>query len=801
MLTDPSTGYLAHSANDGGKGVCELLRDHLLRVAELAQRFAEPFSAAEQAYAAGLLHDLGKYGERFQKYICDQERRGGNHAAPGAILAAHRFGRAGLFPAVAIEGHHGGIEYLPVTAREYLDHRLRDWGKMPDKFSAKKPGELLSRLEADGLSLPLAVSGLVKSGKAVADMLDARMLFSALVDADHLATEAHFAGDARTPYRPAPERPPLDVKQAIRAFEAHLESVRGRPGNADSPMRELRETLLADCIAAAKSPTGLFTLTAPTGSGKTLAMLAFALHHARRHGLRRIVTVLPYLNIIDQTVQEYREVFSEARGFDPGIIQEHHSLAELGRGGGDIEPGGNGDFDRDDAEEPESTARALSPNWDAPIILTTTVQFFESLFSARPSRCRKLHRLAKSVILFDEVQTLPPKLAVATLAALSRLAQPDGPYGSSLVFATATQPAFSSLETRVAQYTPGGWQPREIVRRPERLFSAAADRVQAVWRHETPIPLPDLAAELQQREQVLCIVNLRRHAADLARRLQELGVEHVLHLSTNMCPAHRLRVLGEVRRRLENRLPICLVATQCVEAGVDLDFPAVYRAIAPLEALVQAAGRCNRHGTRSSGQVIVFRFADDRSEYPPDYKYPVGITQTLLKQLQISHDVQNSRILYDPNTMTKYFATLYKTIGRDETENYPADEQELWQAIEAGRFDDVERHYRLIPNITINVLTAYNPDEQKKLTAELEHPPDRRDGWVRDWIRRASRYAVSMFRPPRGSGLANHLQPIAFFPKRRAELEDGSWFLALPGLPYDDLLGLVAPDNASDWVL
>ncbi|NMC19281.1 MAG: CRISPR-associated helicase Cas3' [Thermogutta sp.] len=804
MQSESSPKYLAHSANDGGRGDPEPLQEHLNRVVALAQRFAEAFSCGEQARVTALLHDAGKYGDAFQRYIRGQTRRGGNHAAPGAVIAARLYGKAGLFPAVAIDGHHGGMAYLPPSAKDYCNDVLASFRKTPAKFTTTNLAEVKARLDQDGLSLPPALGGLARSGKPVADMLDARMLFSALVDADHTATEGHFAGDAQTPYRPRPEAPPLDLAQALQAFQAHLESVRSRPGNADSPMRELRETLLDDCIAAAAMPTGLFTLSAPTGSGKTLAMLAFALHHARHHGLRRIVVVLPFLNIIDQTVREYREVFSETRGFDPGVIQEHHSLAEYGRGGAGQESDRDADRRQDDAEEPESTSRSLAPNWDAPIIVTTTVQFFESLFSARPSRCRKLHRLAKSVILFDEVQTLPPNLAVATLAALSRLAQPDGPYGSSVLFATATQPAFETLRDRVAQYTHRGWEPREIVRDPKRLFSAAAGRVRTVWRHETPIPLEDLARELRGHERVMCIVNLRRHAADLARLLQDQEKDgregSVLHLSTNMCPEHRLNVLRKVNERLAKGVPIRLVATQCVEAGVDLDFPVVYRAVAPLEALVQAAGRCNRHGGGDPGRVVIFRVADERSEYPPGYKYPVDVTQTLLKQLDITQDAQDGGILYDPGTMSIYFASLYKTIGRDESRNYPRDERELWQAIDAGRFDDVERHYRLIPDVTINVLTPYNPEEADKLTAELENPPDRKGAWIRDWIRRASRYAVSMFRPPRGSPLVNHLQPIAFFPGKSAEVEESTWFSALPGLPYDDLLGLVVPDDASSWL-
>ncbi len=790
--------YLAHSENGGGQGVPELLCDHLQRVAELARSFAAPFSCADQAYVTGLLHDVGKYGERFQKYLRGRERRGGNHAAPGAIIAAYVYRGRGLFPALAIDAHHGQLDVLPGRVEDFVSARIKECHASPHKFSTTELGPLKALMETDGLRLPASVTGLAKSGKMVADMLDARMLFSALVDADYLATEGHFAGDRTTPYRPVSKFPPLDMDRAIQALEAHLDAVRHRDGNATSRLRDLRESLLADCLAAADSPTGLFTLSAPTGSGKTLTMLAFALHHARRHHLRRIVVVLPYLNIIDQTAQEYRTIFSEERGFPRGTVLEHHSLAELGRD--DPQRESQPDGDPVAGEEPRSLCRELAPNWDAPIIITTTVQFFESLFAAHPSRCRKLHRLAKSVILFDEVQTLPTKLAVATLAALSRLAQPDGPYGSSIVFATATQPAFSTLSRRVAAHSEHGWQPREIVRQPRDLFAKAADRVETVWRHEMPLTLADLAEELKQHDQVLCIVNVRRHAAELARLLSEGGDSHVLHLSTNLCPAHRLQVLAEVKRRLDHKVPIRLIATQCVEAGVDFDFPLVYRARAPLEALVQAAGRCNRNGKLASGQVVVFRVADERPDYPPEYKYPVDVTLTLLKQLQIAPNARESRILSNPDTMGMYFTALYKILGRDELDSQLSDEDELWGAINAGRFDDVQRHYRLIPQVTISLLTPYNPAERDNLLRELESPPRDKPGWIRDWIRRASRYAVSTFRPKPTSSLWNHLEPITFHPGKQGDLEEGTWFLVLPGWEYDKLLGLTTPPDANDWL-
>lgn len=360
------------------------------------------------------------------------------------MFLAARYQQLGTAPALAAAGHHTGLPELDARP-DHLANAMADRLKKAANSSEVNVIKLLERFHADGLTEGTILQGMTPSGDSAGDMLDVRMLFSALVDADFLETEAHFEGNATEPRCLRPDGPTLDVEQAIEALTEHLAQVRG--DHSGEPMAETRDVLYRRCIETAAESTGPFSLAAPTGAGKTLAMLAFALHHALANGLRRIVLVMPFLNIIEQTARVYRSIFSAKRGFPEHTVLEHHSLAEHGDGSTN---------QRDDGAFDDS-ARLFTQNWDAPIILTTSVQFFESLMADRSSRCRKLHRLARSVILFDEVQTLPIKLAVATLATVSRLVDPDGPYGSSVVFATATQPAFETLDDRVRELTSTGW--------------------------------------------------------------------------------------------------------------------------------------------------------------------------------------------------------------------------------------------------------------------------------------------------------------------------------------------------------
>jgi CRISPR-associated helicase Cas3/CRISPR-associated endonuclease Cas3-HD len=763
--------YYAHSGSSRERW--EPLRVHLLAVAERAARFAAPFHAAEEARLAGLLHDLGKYSDLFTRRLNGQASRL-DHWSAGAFAACREYRQAGFAAALAIQGHHIGL--LSLSRLQETDLRSTKSHPRGLRFTETDLSALLGRLKADGIELPPLSSSLFdnKSPTTVAGMLDVRMLFSALVDADFLETEAHFRADASGQRFCRPEG--LDLQPA-RALDSLLQKVRDVAGasRATSEVNRLRQDLLEACLAAAEGPPGLFTLSAPTGAGKTLAMLAFALRHAERNGMRRIVMAIPYLSILEQTARIYRELLAPT--FGDSYLLEHHSLAGTRR-----EPGedSKSDGSRDQQEAPEQLARWLTENWDAPLVVTTSVQLLESLFSNRPSACRKLHRLAGSVLLFDEVQTLPPQLAVPTLAALSRLAER---YGASVVFATATQPAFDHLHDDIKNYAPSGWQPREIAPPSLQLFERAR-RTRVAWDVEKPISWEALAGELAGHDGVLCIVNLKRHARTLAEKLQQRGVTGLFHLSTNLCPAHRERVLAEVRQRLQDGQTCRLISTQCIEAGVDVDFPRVYRALGPLEAVAQAAGRCNRSGNLPGlGEVRVF-LPEDVGYPPGGYEQATDATRLLLKSLppERMEDIQS------PDLFRGYYKSLYDLAKVAEPS------LKIRDALGAREFEKMAEHYRLIDQDTISVLVPYDLDVFADLRAEL-----RTTGLTGGWIRRARPHTVSLFRPKRTDLLWGYLEPAARG-RQEEDRQSQEWFVYLEASHYDrDLLGLVGPSEGV-WI-
>lgn len=573
MEIDDKRIIYAHSENKVGDW--HPLVQHLESVAQLAEQFAQGVSWQGEAHLAGLLHDLGKYADRFQDRLQGKDS-GLDHWSQGAWTALVDY--KAIAAALAIQGHHLGLQPASNALRRMNLQALTQNHPFRLALSDADCARLKQQAEADGIRFDAPTQTALPSGmaKAVANMLDVRLLFSCLVDADFLDTEAHFEGDAQGK-RPRALGVKLDAPAALLALDQHMIRLRT---NASAPqaVQQARDALWDAVIDAGQLETGLFTLTAPTGSGKTLAMLKFALEHAARHGLKRIILAVPFLSVIEQTAREYRKVFPS---FPDNFILEHHSLAGLGV-----------EATQQDAEGScERQRRLLAENWDAPIVLTTNVQLLESLFSNRPSSCRKLHNLMDSVILFDEAQSLPSNLAVPTLAALSHLA---AAYRASVVFATATQPAFDTLHTSVIQHATQGWLPREAVPQHADLF-ATLKRVAVHWQAAGEKKTwAQLATELRDTKQVLVIVNLKRHALALLKELK--GVEGVFHLSTNLCAEHRRAVLSQVRECLKQGKACRLISTQCVEAGVDLDFPLVYRAFAPLDAIAQAAGRCNREG-------------------------------------------------------------------------------------------------------------------------------------------------------------------------------------------------------------
>lgn len=754
--------YFAHSANRHGDW--HRLADHLASVSKIAKEFLQGRNGAEEVALAGLLHDLGKYGDRFQARLHGKDK-GLDHWSQGASLALrHR----AVAAALAIEGHHIGLQRgSKDSLRRLLPDNLPST-VLPGLALSEPNVERLQSLAAkDGINFTTPASFALNSwAQAVSAMLDVRLLFSCLVDADFLDTESHFEGNAQGK-RPRPEGPKLDASAALAALDAHMAALRGATG-AQVAVRQARETLWSAVIRVGQAEPGTFTLTAPTGSGKTLAMLKFALEHAKKHGLKRIVLAVPFLTVIEQTARIYRTVFKASQD---NFVLEHHSLAGLGA-----------EAEQRDAEGAnERQRRLLAENWDAPIVLTTNVQLLESLFSNRPSSCRKLHNLMDSVILFDEAQSLPQHLAVPTLAALSHL---SAAYRSTVVFATATQPAFDTLNEAVRKHAVQGWQPIEAVPEHPALF-AALKRVAVRWPEiGEKRTWTQLAAELRDVDQALVVVNLKRHALALLNELT--GTEGVFHLSTNLCAEHRRAVMDRVRTQLAGGLPCRLVSTQCVEAGVDVDFPIVFRAMAPLESIAQAAGRCNREGRLNEqsclGKVVVFEPGEEdgwRKRFPThSYYQATQVTQSLLK-------LHNNRLdINDPEIFRAYYHRLYNL-------NDPASQNaDVTRAIQELDFVEIAKAYRIIVQDAIQVLVpwASRNDEFLELRTEAD-----RHGISANWMRRAQGLAVGVYRTDDGP-------PAWAIPAKlwRGGVSD-EWFI-LEGDFYDDILGLNPPKGEQVFI-
>jgi CRISPR-associated endonuclease/helicase Cas3 len=767
--------FLAHSQNQYGK--TDTLLRHLNAVADRAAEYGKALGIAEEARLAGLLHDMGKFGELFQRRLQGKES-GIDHWSAGAWEALNLQKNNGVASAVAIHGHHIGLHQSSGDALRGLNPLdLRKSHPLGLRLSDPDIENLYRKMLSDGLILPpssakdtTVYSGL--NGKCAAAMLDIRMLFSTLVDADFLETEAHFQGspDGNPVYRE--KAIALEPDQALTHLQSYLIGLTAE-SKASPEVNSIRGDLLESCLKAAALPLGTFTLTAPTGTGKTLSMLAFALKHASIHKLSRIILVIPYLNIIEQTVLEYRKVFSDylSVGALSQYILEHHSLAGS-RGKATVEINGT-----DMEEDIQYRRRSATENWDAPIIVTTSVQFLESLFSNRPSDCRKLHRLAGSVILFDEVQTLPGTLAIPTLATLSRLVER---YTSSLVFATATQPAFGHLDQFVQGYCTDGWKPKEIVPGNLNLFSRAK-RVTLNWdKTDKPVSWEALGAEIVNLPQVLCIVNLKRHALSLFEQIKKMKHEGVFHLSTNMCPAHRQTTLNTVRHLLKQGKPCCLVATQCVEAGVDVDFPVVYRAFGPLDSIAQAAGRCNRNGNNHQGDVRIFIPESENSKrlYPDSsYAQAASVTNLLLtRRGKEGMDINNLELF------NEYYRVLYTLsgVGKDETE--------LVRALRTQDFVRVADLYRIIDEDTINVMVPYELPHYEGLRDEA-----RRTGLSRQWVASARPYTISLFRPKNKDPLWSYLEPVMVTKGHGAD----DWFIYSGINHYDPDKGLVLQDTSN----
>jgi CRISPR-associated helicase Cas3/CRISPR-associated endonuclease Cas3-HD len=759
-----TTLYYAHSK--GANNQWQTMLEHASNVARDAGMFASAFGAEEEARLCAHLHDAGKCAELFAKRL-QNEGSHLDHWSIGAWLALLKYGSAGA--TLAIQGHHTGLQkgdtasFTRLRPEDLIKQVASERRRLTDEDAERVYAALLAQGITPSQTSAPTISRLPV--ETASTMLDVRMLFSALVDADHLDTEAHFDG---------PREPGIDLQPelAFDILKRHVEEL-ANATDASAEMQQLRQDLWTACIDAGSNPTGIYTLTAPTGAGKTLSMLGFALRHAMQNRLRRVVIVIPFLSIIDQTAKILQAMFEPH--FGPHYVLQHHSMA--GTREGEEEAG---------ATPPnERRRRQLTENWDAPIIVTTSVQALESLFANRPSACRKLHRLANSVILFDEVQTLPIHLAIPTLKTLSRLADPR--YGSTVVFATATQPAFEHLHDLIADKegdTPvnSGWQPAEIAPPNLNLFQRSV-RASVDWTAaQTPASWIDIAERIRGYEQVLCIVNLRRHARELVQALQESPFGDVRHLSTMMCPAHRLNMLEEVKARLKNGQPCRLVSTSCVEAGVDISFPLVMRAFADLTSIAQAAGRCNRHGEGPPGQVKVF-CPNDEQLYPSNaYGQAASIAETMLRQNPHGLDIN------DPELFREFYWRLYDIAKPEDMR------AELHKAIGLQNYIDVAKQYRLIPESGASILVPYAPmiAEYERLAEEA-----RAKGITRDWARRARPLTVSVFLK-RDDPFHIRLEPIKL--AGIGTQGESDWFIHMHPSEYDDLLGLTPPPSSPLWI-
>lgn len=670
------------------------LEQHLLSVAARARGFAASFASGEWAELAGLWHDMGKYQPEFQRRLRG-ERISVEHSGAGAAYAVSRHASMALPLAFVIAGHHAGLANLERSdagGPRPLSSRIEENRLLAARLADVIP-PALTRRQIPPLPGFLSGSSRVQEERKRGAEFWIRFLFSALADADYLDTEAALDPERASARVGTQELAPL----ADRLEQALLEKAsQARP----SPVNDVRRKIAEACLQAAQKHPGIFSLTAPTGSGKTLASMRFALHHALRHGLRRIIVVLPYTSIIEQNAAVYRDVFG------PETVLEHHSnLDEEARG-------------ERDGREVTGRHRLASENWDAAIIVTTTVQFLESLFSNRPSRCRKLHNIARSVIVLDEVQSLPPEFLITILDALKTLSRD---YGCSILTSTATPPALVARQS-----FPHGFSNMEEILPDAGELARSLRRVRFHWPAEDrSILWEELAQQVCQHPRALAVVHLRSDAKELARTMRSRDADTpVFHLSAAMCPVHRSIVLNHVRNFLAEGKPCRLVSTQLIEAGVDIDFPVVFRAVAGLDSIVQAAGRCNREGQLEEGQVYLFHAPTQ----PPS-----GVLRKGIEAIKLLRAARGAMLDFaDPGLCQEYFRVLYSTSVSD-THAIQANRAEL-------NFYTVAREFRLIEDgATATVIAPYG-ENARELVLQME-----REGPAQATLRALQPYTVRVY--------------------------------------------------------
>ena len=662
---------IAHRREDG---TTQSILEHLKGSADFAGRFAAAFGGSSCAEAIALAHDIGKYSVEFQEYINGAKGKVDHSTAGAREIQNQNNNNLGIITAYCVMGHHGGLpdggsKSQPQSESGTLYYRLIE--KDLNDYSSYAQEIKLPQLKPP----PSWNPGKENIGFSLAFF--ARMLFSCLVDADWLDTE-RFMNDGKI------QRGNFEAIAILRdKLYEYLKCY-------DNPQRELdekRNQLRFDCTNAAAGNRGLYSLTAPTGSGKTFASLAFALNHAVKNNMERVIYVVPYNTIIEQNAQKFEEILGV------GNVVQHHSNIEY-----------------DDQDQ----RRFATENWDAPIIVTSNVQFFESLYANKPSKCRKLHNIANSVIIFDEAQMLPLPYLLPCVAAIGELVKNCN---CSAVLATATQ---SSLDKYFCPLSI-----TEINSDHRQMYE---DFRRVTYQIETDAFSNErLVAELSKHNQVLCIVNTRKKAQLIASQ-----ISHAYHLSTTMYPAHRTKVLDEIRKNLKSKEPCCVISTSLIEAGVDIDFPILYREKAGLDSIIQAAGRCNREGENAAQGSIIHVFSFD-STNPPKM-----ILQNIAA---FEHAKQNNSDIASLQSIECYFKQLRYIIGQEGLDKKNTVQQ----------FNDGEKNNALsFPFRTVAEEFHLIENNQRAVVVEVCESMDicgdlRMGLRNKNLLRRAQKYSVNLF--------------------------------------------------------
>ena len=742
------TTYYAHSAENQPHARWQTLADHAHKVGEMAAAFAAAFGAAEIARYTGELHDLGKYSLAFQERLHGSSNPV-DHATAGAKIAIERWGKSiGKMMAYCIAGHHAGL----ANGSDEGENRRTLKERLALQFSADiQPLDDIWQQEIrlpPTLVVPPLKPDIHHAGFSRAFFI--RMLYSCLVDADYLDTEAFYAAiENKTVERG--NYPALSNLQTnlCHYLAALCDSATQQSGEdpAHAALNRLRSDILHHATAQAAEPPGLFRLTVPTGGGKTFTSMSFALEHARQHGLRRIIYVIPFTSVIEQNAAEFRKAFGE---LGEQAVLEHHSTFD--------------DSKLKDQDSKDKLRRA-SENWDAPVVVTTAVQFFESLFADRSARCRKLHNIAGSVIILDEAQMLPPDFLLPIMQTIKELTQN---YRCSVVMCTATQPAVQAADG----FYRGFENVREIAPEPEALF---AQLRRTTVQHIGQQSDADLLAKLGEHPQMLVIVNNRRHARSLYDQAKHL--DGTFHLTTLMCAKHRSQKLDEIRGRLKKGEPCRVIATSLIEAGVDVDFPLVMRAEAGLDSVAQAAGRCNREGKRPSENSFVWIFApEEQWKAPPELAAQAAVMR--LTADDFSDDLLSTQ------AVAAYFAELYQLKGSElDNKKILKMHNDTGQSLDFP-FQTIADKFRMIESHMQPLIIPFDV-EAENLISSLHHADH-----IGGLLRKLQPYTVQI--PEKALAAlykAGRIEPIN-------EKNFGKQFYTLIGLDlYDDVAGLSWEDT------